>query len=251
MMDRKILAVLVLAILTASGMVAVMADDSDASTSERVSNNNVYRGEFTIPDWRYYDEYYDPFYYNYLYFIEGSENDQTMERYLRDHNVDVTDDDRDRILEIGRSGGSDQKVKVYEFTEYMSSGIWWGGQESSAELVLEAYNPVSFFVKSGNTLEFTVISCVDNMGNDVRVYWQDENWTYHYADPTIEIDTHKSGEYEFGLEMNTLYCDIVYNVSGNSEPNGSSTIFIVVCAAITVFVFALLALAALKPKWSK
>ena len=123
-MDRKILAVLVLAILTASGMVAVMADDSDASTSERVSNNNVYRGEFTIPDWRYYDEYYDPFYYNYLYFIEGSENDQTMERYLRDHNVDVTDDDRDRILEIGRSGGSDQKVKVYEFTEYMSSGIW-------------------------------------------------------------------------------------------------------------------------------
>ena len=228
-----------------------MADDSDASTSERVSNNNVYRGEFTIPDWRYYDEYYDPFYYNYLYFIEGSENDQTMERYLRDHNVDVTDDDRDRILEIGRSGGSDQKVKVYEFTEYMSSGIWWGGQESSAELVLEAYNPVSFFVKSGNTLEFTVISCVDNMGNDVRVYWQDENWTYHYADPTIEIDTHKSGEYEFGLEMNTLYCDIVYNVSGNSEPNGSSTIFIVVCAAITVFVFALLALAAIKPKWSK
>lgn len=126
-MDRKIIAVLVLAILMASGMVAVMADDSDASTSERVSNNNVYRGEFTIPDWRYYDEYYDPFYYNYLYFIEGSENDQTMERYLRDHNVDVTDDDRDRILEIGRSGGSDQKVKVYEFTEYMSSGIWWGG----------------------------------------------------------------------------------------------------------------------------
>ena len=250
-MDRKITATLVLAILAASCMIVVMTDDSEGSTSERVSYVNVFRGEFTIPDLRPYGEYYEPFSSNRLYFIDGSENDQIMERYLNDQDVDVKEDDRDRILEIGRSGGSDQTVNLYYMTKYQSGDIWWEGQESESEWVLEAYNPLSFFVKSGNTLEFTLISCVNNFGDEESIYWEDENWQDHYAEPSIVVETHKSGEIALDMNHSGLYCDVVYDVTGNSEPNGSATLFIVVCAAITVIVFALLAIAAIKPKWSK
>ena len=250
-MDRRITVTLVLAILAVSCMIVVMTDDSEGSTSERVSYVNVFRGEFTIPDLRPYGEDYIPFSSNQLYFIDDSKNDQIMERYLDDQSVDVKEDDRERILEIGRSGGSDQTVNLYYVTKYQSGNLWWAGQESDPEWVLEAYNTMSFFVKSGNTLEFTLISCVNNFGEEEDVYWEDEMWNYHYAEPSLEIETNKSGEIALNIDHSGLYCDVVYDVTGNSEPNGSATLFIVVCAAITVIVFALLAMAAIKPKWSK
>lgn len=48
-----------------------------------------------------------------------------------------------------------------------------------------------------------------------------------------------------------LYADSTYEISGISEPNGSATAYFVFCAIVTVLVLAILAYAALKPKWSK
>ena len=57
------------------------------------------------------------------------------------------------------------------------------------------------------------------------------------------------GGEEYYLES---YCFTVsYQASGYSEPNGSATAFIAICAIVTVLGLGLLILSSMKPKWSK
>ncbi len=251
-MNGKMIIGLAITLLAISCMVPMTSEDADAATSDRVSYVYVYYGECTIPDLSTYVYEYDAFWNYQLYFIEGSDNDKLMDRYLDGQDVDIKVDDRERIWDIGHQGASNQKIKVYEWSKYSpSSTVWWINENMKATVAMEPYGSLSFFVKSGNTLEFTVVSCVNNEGDELRVGWEDENWRTHYADPTLEIECEKSGVYVLEIEGSELYCDIIYNVEGNSEPNGSATMFIVICAAVTVLVLAILIIAAQKPKWSK
>ena len=56
---------------------------------------------------------------------------------------------------------------------------------------------------------------------------------------------------DFDYIYSAVYVDINYDVEGISTPNGSATVYITICAAITIIVFAILVLASIKPKWSK
>ena len=56
---------------------------------------------------------------------------------------------------------------------------------------------------------------------------------------------------EFDYIYSAVYVEINYDVEGVSTPNGSATVYIAICAAITIIVFAVLVLASIKPKWSK
>ena len=47
------------------------------------------------------------------------------------------------------------------------------------------------------------------------------------------------------------YFDVNYDAEGMSSPNGSATLYVVICAVITVLVLAILILASIRPKWSK
>ena len=74
-----------------------------------------------------------------------------------------------------------------------------------------------------------------------------------YAGQTEEIHTVSTTSYVIGLDDNSapLYIDVTLTVTGDSEPNGSATMFAAICFVIAALTIALLAYAAMKPKWAK
>lgn len=55
----------------------------------------------------------------------------------------------------------------------------------------------------------------------------------------------------FESAYQAVYFDVNYDAEGMSSPNGSATLYVVICAVITVLVLAILILASIRPKWSK
>lgn len=71
-----------IAIMMAACVVPVLAEESDAADSLRMSDKYVLYAQFekqAVDEW-YYEWYYD----NTLYFIDGSPEDQEMKMYIED-----------------------------------------------------------------------------------------------------------------------------------------------------------------------
>ncbi len=243
-MDRR-MTFLILAILVFAPVAATLASDcSDGATEVRTSNQYVLYAQFTtnedLGSWSFHS--------NCLYFIDGSANDAKMESYLKDSSVNITADDRDAIV----ARGTGTVVNVYDLSNYYYSDqtIYFNDSQKKAKLVLEPYNELSFFVKAGDTINLSINSAVDNMGDKVSAYYY-LNYSTVYIDGPVEMSFKTSSIFKVELNLNGLYADVSYSVFGNSEPSGSATTYVVICSAITVLMLLVLVLASLKPRWSK
>ena len=244
-MDRRIIAIMAVMVLGMTTFVIPM-DDSDAKTQ------TVYMSEFYIVHgstvWK---NDYESSYSNMLYFNEGSENHKTMLKYLEDGKTPVLKDDRDNL-----SGN----VHLYMMTTWsMDTTIYIYVRNAEnvlvpGEIVKEPFNN-SFFVKAGDTFRFHASSIKDMYGNTSNAYIGSTdilNDTYvETAKTSKEISLRFDYSWSPSIEYHSLFFIVDYEVSGQSEPNGSATVFIALCAVMAVIGLGLLIIAAIKPKWSK
>ncbi len=255
-MNTRNLSVIVIAIMLTACVVPMAIDESDGATHTRISQNYVIYAQFEKQE--AYDEWYHEWYNtDYLYFIDGSDLDNQMKRYIEDPlNVNIDDDQREAV----ENAPTGTKINVYALTSYYSdySGYTIGYNDQSKEgtKLLDPFNDMTFFVKAGDTLRLTIDSMTPMYTTEMqteppRAYVYTDR---HYdIDPSLTLEFTKSSEISVQFENTycTLYVDVVYDVSGISTPNGSATVYIAICAAITVLVLALLVMAGRKPKWSK
>ena len=228
-----------------------MMDESDASVSERFTENYLYYAQFekqSIP----YDDWY---YVDYLYYIDGSEKDKQMDLYISDpqrYSISSSDD-----RELITSSPAGTLVNVYMCSNYYSEEytqtISYNEQEKNATKILDPYGGVSFFVRAGDTLEITVNSLTLSNGTNTPRAYISVDYDQVYLNPSFSHRYTKSTEInmDFDYIYYAVYVEINYDVEGVSTPNGSATVYIAICAAITIIVFAVLVLASIKPKWSK
>lgn len=146
-----------------------MMDESDASVSERFTENYLYYAQFEKQSIPYDDWYYD----DYLYYIDGSEKDKQMGLYISDPQRYSISSSDDRKLITSSPAGT--LVNVYMCSNYYSEDytqtISYNEQEKNATKILDPYGGVSFFVRAGDTLEITVNSLtLSNGTNTPRAY---------------------------------------------------------------------------------
>ena len=246
-MNGKMMAILTIAIL---GIVTVpVSMDGYEGSVTTVSMCDKYLCVTTV-DW-------DPQYRlddNYYYFNVGSANDLLMDKYVEDQKVPVLRDDRENL-----SG----KVHIYLQSTYPTTNIAiWNGswdrvQTLFCSTAVEPFNN-SFFVKAGDTFRIQVFNIKDRYGTAARAQIRDANYEYHDLDQEYVETSNKSKEINIeimprGTENSLLpyYYTAIYEASGYSEPNGSATMFIAICAMVTIIALGLLILSGMKPKWSK
>ncbi len=74
---------------------------------------------------------------------------------------------------------------------------------------------------------------VANISKEIKISFTDDNpiWMKH--------------------DYQSMFYVVDYEATGYSEPNGSATSFIAICAVMAVIGLGLLIIASIKPKWSK
>lgn len=231
----------------------MIVEESDAATTTRISENYLYHAQFIKKD---NGEWYEDWYIDdYLYYIEGSEEDQQMDRYISDplkYNIPSTDNREE--LNTRPAGTS---VNVYAYNNYYYDGytmtISYNNQNQSAEKIMDPYGGISFFVTAGDTLEIRINSITPSNGDTIPRAYVVVDYYYNYIDPEFSHHYAISTEVDVGFEntYRTLYFDVSYDAGGMSSPNGSATLYVVICAVITILVLAILVFASIKPKWSK
>ncbi len=119
-----------------------------------------------------------------------------------------------------------------------------------------------FLVKAGDSFSFCVTKATDNNGKEVCCYvenpydlhyydFEDGKWvskTYRGSVKTTQEFTFRTESYD---RSPMIYVDVTYVESGFSQPEGSSVLYAALFASVTVLIFAVLAYASLKPKWSR
>ena len=225
-------------------------DDSDADESLRMSDNYLYKATVVL-------EPGEDIWTMGSYFVtkEGSPNDQLMDRYLQDPtdtSISLSEDDQWELgyghitepttVNVYMSGGN------YLYNDYFNG---WG-HVAKWNRVLEPYNDdrLTFFVKAGDRFELTA-TLVDNTGRPTDYVYIYDGVNSNYFDGHFEKQYDASSTVRLSLDGSTLYYDVTYTASGYSLPNGSPTMFVAICAGITVVVLGILVYAGLKPKWSK
>ena len=129
-------------------------------------------------------------------------------------------------------------------------------------------------VKAGDRFTFKAVAAVDNYGHSDIICYLVEDGKYVFLGPGLgdippEFQNNpnivyndkyvgtatKTSEFKFQTLSPSgptcFYVDVTYEGSGFSTPGGSSTVFAVLCAIITVGVLALLFIAGRGPNWSK
>ncbi len=246
-MDRRIATIAVIAVMMALCMSPVFADESDADSTTRVSGAYVYKATTIMeanPESLWYGNID-------MIFIDGSENDQIMDAYLadpRNMSISVIEDDSDAIHLVTE----DTPINLYRFQSYMGdASMNFKNEELDSELVLEPYmDGMTFFVKAGDTFELTA-TIVDNTGQPADYASIYDGVISNEFNGHFEKHYDTSSTVRLSLSGYTLYYDVTYTASGYSLPNGSPTMFVAICAGITVVVLGILVYAGLKPKWSK
>ncbi len=242
MRTNSLAAVIAVAIMMAVCVVPAMCDDSDGATTQRTSNYDVYEGKF----WKESGSYISSYYYNY-YFKEDSDNHKAMKAYIADPlNNNVTADDDDSTMRSYSGWVYVYATRNYDGTKDVQVA---GNYSCDLHKVLDAYGKLTFFVKAGQTVKMSIKSISDE-GKDAKPYIYPTTGQ-EYLSPTFEKHFTASFNMLVYFENARLYADSTYEISGISEPNGSATVYFIFCAIVTVLVLAILAYAALKPKWSK
>lgn len=244
-MDRRIIAIIaVLAIgLTAF---AIPLEDSDAEPQSVImSDKYIYH---TKIEWK--NTYYS-YYTSVLYFNDGSENYKTMLQYLEDGKTPVLKDDRENL------GGT---VHLYKISKWLNDSILYinvTGGESLMLFTEEVKKPFNntFFVKVGDTISVSASKVTDMYGHEGYA----EIGTLNICKDTYTETAKISKEISISLEtpgyyeqaFDPLFYYVTYDITGDSQPNGSANVFIVICTLVAVIGLGLLVVAAIKPKWSK
>ena len=250
-MNSKMMSLLIVAVLGLT-LIPVCAEQSDADTN----TVNMCSKNLCMATIQWDDKYMIPSLDRYG-FNAGSENEKKMLEYIETHENPVLRDDRNNLK---------GEVHIYVLDYYKTSYIGIFTKDFSeritleAKCVLDAYNN-SFFVKAGDRFSFHAISAIDMYGRDANAYIDDIDYrSVDVVTDTYVEDVKKSKEIPVILYSNgggeeyylESYCFTVsYQASGYSEPNGSATVFIAICAIVTVLGLGLLILSSMKPKWSK
>lgn len=264
-MNAKIAAIAMALVVTVC-LIPAAADDSDADgTDTHRIGAYLFGGELTVPeDIGYYLEPETLFNDDFIYLIEGSENYERMMEYIddvtdddpsNDRDVSITSDDRAMVTS---HPGETMLVCCTDTIEWYRS-VYFADQSTEALLLAEPYGELTYTVKQGDTLSIGVdrIDAVFGTPNPHIAYWPSEYGSYYgkpiYAGQTEEIHTVSTTSYVIGLDDSSapLYIDVTLTVTGDSEPNGSATMFAAICFVIAALTIALLAYAAMKPKWAK
>ncbi len=249
-MDAKAIALIAVAVLGLVCLAPLVAEDTSAETQEiRISNKNVYRADTkAVANSSTYSYYY--------YMIDGSDNHKAMENYIKNPKTAAapTGDDRGYL---NWSVGSVLHI-YYATPSYASSSIQYGGNLLPSKMCLQSFGPLDYIdYDVGDTVSIRIIGASSDGGDDYgdnylkcRTYDSDPNTlVYPNSTFTFTVDDETEVTIEpysnYGLYYN-LKCDIRV-----SSPDGSATTFIAVCFIMSAITIALLALGALKPKWSK
>lgn len=250
MISNKTVASIAVAIMMCVCIAPAMMEESDGATVIRSAGMDVYDGTFEKRSGEFLSSYYNTF-----YFIEGSDNHKAMIAYIADPtnmNNKVTQDDSQTALWNAEWEGT---VHVYTWKYGLREGVNSVARSDYTEVTadlkktMDSYGKISFFVKAGDTVKISM-TATNNSGEDAKPYFSDSDYA-KVSLSTYEKQFKTSFNIVVHFDDGGLYSDVSYEVSGISQPNGSATAYFVFCAIVTVLVLAILAYAALKPKWSK
>lgn len=239
-MDRRIVVMGLVAILALTCALPLASEDSDAAVTERqvsslyVAKVTVERMSYSISD-------------SYIVLFEGTDNYAAMERYIEDpyHN-DLAGDDRNLIeKKVGST------MYIYNYSSYISYSNYNGTYYyPDAEEVVRGV-PMTFFVKEGNEFTFKLLA-LDTYGehysSDLYVSYRGGS---EYMDAGDDVKFTPKTNTIVNVYCNAIYCDITYEAEGFSTPNGSSTLFAVVCIFVSAVILAIMVIAGLRPKWGE
>lgn len=241
MNTNRFAAVIAVAVMMAVCVAPAMCDNSDGATKQRTSNYDIYEGRF----WK--ESGTSLGYVNNYYFKEDSDNHKAMKAYIADPlNNNMTGDDNDYTMS-SYSGW----ICVYVTRQYGDTSNARVSYDYYCDLhkVLDAYGKLTFFVKAGQTVKMSIES-VTEAGEDAKPYIYPTTGKEYLS---TDYEKHFTASFNMLVYFDNckLYVDSTYEISGISQPNGSATAYFIFCAIVTVLVLAILAYAALKPKWSK
>lgn len=239
-MVKKIAGMVAVALFLMLCMAPVIAEESDASVTERIVND-LYVAETTVGSKQYN-------HFNGMAFIAGSENYDLMQAYIADpYHAEVPEkDDSDSI------SSADVGKKLYIYSAYsttyysVNSNNWTEYVYLDCTLVFEG-SPISFFVKEGEKFTLEII--------DANLY----GGNYLYVAYGMNSESISVGDYfemEFGTNTvvritpdGVMAADVTYEASGYSLPNGSSIVFVIAAIVVAAVVLAILIMCGLHPKW--
>ena len=238
MMMRKAFAIGV-AVILALCITPMIADDSDASVTERTfSNLNEAKIVIQSPNYRYYD----------MVFLEGSPNHEIMRAYIEDpfHAKVPVEDDSDIISssDVGKTAYiySTGIPYYYTYTDYTSRYFY----PDYVQVLSEA--PIAFFVKEGDQFSISIL--------DMETYGSGSDMIFvNYGMDTESLRVGDDFKMEFGtnhvinITPTGIAVDLTYDASGYALPNGSSAVFIVAAVVIAGVILGILVMCGMHPRW--
>ncbi len=249
-MERRTLSIV--AVLLASMMLAVplASEDSDATGSGRAFiGSMVYHTEFVVPDETWYHNM------QIIVVLDGSEKHRAIEEFIEDPlGSDLSSEPSDDITD--KTGS---KAHIYQFTTDILSWIDVDIGSNTYTLRIEGIIPehTGFQMKAGDTVRFTLVSGITNTGQSLGCSITPSNGgeaTSVVVGGTVEITAPGTMSYILmpdSYPYDAVYVDFVYEIEGNSTPNGSATLFAAVCFVVAALTIVLLVLGAIPPRWSK
>ncbi len=250
-MDRKIAAMMAIAVFGLACFVPLATDDVSAETyNVRISNMYVMHAQTQITD-----TIPDSFEEQYLYFVEDSPNHSKMLAYLSDPQKNAAPSGDDRASLEDNEG---KVLHIYRFERNEIQSIYYQSW-LKVDTVLKPYNISKLFEGDpDDVVTLKVRSMTDNTGKSVEdgycLYTKGENggysFTYLGTQKKIVIEKDSSFLIAPYWADDALCYDLDLELE-ISKPNGSATTFMAICFIISAITIALLAVAALKPKWSK
>ena len=236
-MMRKAFAIGV-AVILALCITPMIADDTDASVTERAFSNLNEAKIVIQPNYRYYD----------MVFLEGSPNHEIMQAYIEDpfHAEVPVDDDSDIISssDVGKTAYiySTGIPYYYTYTDYTSRYFY----PDFVQVLSEA--PISFFVKEGDQFSISIIDMetYNSGSSQISISYGMDNERLNVGDDfKMEFGTN----HVINIMPTGIAVDLTYEASGYALPNGSSAVFIAAAVIIAVVILGILVMCGMHPRW--
>ena len=255
-MSSKSIALVSVILMMAISFAPMLADDSAAESTSRMSDSYVLTATTTFKEGTVFRD-------DCAYFRASNAEGLAAMDALLDKHEGVKPVDDSATLKNGEA------MKIYYATTTLSifsgfsipievktsTGTDSYSVTADLDTLRSPYSP-GFFVKAGDSFSVRIIKAVDDCGKDVQCYYKDENGGYHDLSETYKGTMEKTKEFTFDTvppvgSDGRFYIDLAYESTGFSTPSGSAALFAGLCAAVTIAIFCILAYAGLKPRWSK
>lgn len=249
-MDRRLLAVALIAILGMTIFAPIVSEDSSATTEAegRMSIKYIASAETAVPEKLEFES-------NTLYMLHGSDNQLAMEAYIRDpqNSAPIAGDDRDALARS--EPGTMMDVYVYSYNRYAES--MWISDVVKLAPRLAPYG-IDVVAETGDIVKIRIVEAGGNSSgyiNVIRFVKDGPNpSTADYSVGGTYTTEMKEGESLsmtiVWMDSSDVYVDVRYDIDV-SAPNGSATLFAAACIAIAALALILMVVAVMKPKWAK